>query len=326
VRETTHRVVCLDSLTYAGNLDSLKTVSDDPRYALEIVDICDAEAVRRVLAEYEPETVFHLAAESHVDRSIDGPAAFVQANVVGTQVLLEAATDYWRGLNESAKDGFRFQHTSTDEVFGDLGGEAGRFTENSPYAPSSPYAATKAASDHLVRVWHRTYGLPVVLTNCSNNYGPYQFPEKLIPHIILRAQVRDWLFVDDHARALYAAAKNGTVGETYLIGGDAERRNIDVVRAICSILDDVAPDRRGEGLASFSDLIEFVTDRPGHDRRYAVDSSHAQAALEWKQSRTFEAGLRDTVRWYLNNECWWDRVLSGAYQLGRLGSADATVS
>ncbi len=332
--ETEHHVVCVDALTYAGNLESIPGGGEHPRLSLEIADICDRAEMDRILTSHRPGLIFHLAAESHVDRSIDGPAVFVQTNVVGTQVLLEAATTHWASLDEPEKRDFRFHHVSTDEVFGDLDPSAPPFSETTPYAPSSPYAATKAASDHLVSAWHRTYGLPVLITNCSNNYGPYQFPEKLIPHMILKAlggeplpvygdgaQVRDWIHVEDHVRGVYLAGTKGRLGEAYLFGGDAEMRNLEVVRTICSILDEVAPQRRSARVASYSELIEFVPDRPGHDRRYAVDSSKAVGELGWTRKYDFEAGLRATVEWYLSNEAWWGRVLSGEYRLQRLGQS-----
>lgn len=332
IRETDMRVTCVDALTYAGNLDSLRSVEEHPRFHLEVVDICDAPEVTRVFEERSPNLIVHLAAESHVDRSIDGPAAFVQSNVVGTQVLLEAATQYWSKLPAAKRSRFRFHHVSTDEVFGDLGDSPRRFTETTSYAPSSPYAATKAASDHLARAWHRTFHLPVIITNSSNNYGPFQFPEKLIPLMVLRAlsgeslpvygdgtQVRDWLYVDDHARALLRAATEGQVGETYLIGGSEEHANLDVVCQLCSILDELVPGRRPDGVSRYEELITFVTDRPGHDRRYAVDSSRISRELRWSPAETFESGLRATVSWYLDNKWWWNRVLTGEYRLERLG-------
>ncbi len=326
VRETGYRVVNVDALTYAGNLESLAEIEADPRYVFEGVDVCDAAEVARLFAAYRPAGVIHLAAESHVDRSIDGPAAFVRTNLVGTFTLLDAARVYWNGLDEGERDAFRFLHVSTDEVYGTLGDD-GLFTEETPYDPSSPYSASKAGSDHLARAWHRTYGLPVVVTNCSNNYGPYQFPEKLIPVVILKAlagepipvygrgeNVRDWLFVDDHARALLAVLERGRPGETYNVGGRSERQNIDVVRTICALMDELHP----EG-APHADLIAFVADRPGHDWRYAIDASKIERELGWTPRETFETGLRKTVRWYLENRTWWERVLSGAYRMERLG-------
>lgn len=327
---TEHQVVNVDKLTYAGNLDSLTQVAAHPGYAFEQVDICNADALARVFAEHRPDAVMHLAAESHVDRSIDGPAAFIQTNMVGTYVLLEAARQYWNTLDAAARQAFRFHHVSTDEVYGDLHGTDDLFTETTPYAPSSPYSASKAGSDHLVRAWQRTYGLPTLVTNCSNNYGPYHFPEKLIPHMILNAlagkplpvygtgqQVRDWLYVEDHARALVEVLTRGQVGETYNIGGHNEQRNIDVVRALCALLDELAP--RAEG--SYQALITFVQDRPGHDQRYAIDATKIEQTLGWTPQETFESGLRKTVMWYLENRHWWQRVLDGSYQGQRLGLA-----
>ncbi len=328
VRETAHSVLVLDKLTYAGNLDSLAAVSGDARYSFVQADVGDVAAVRSALEGFRPDVVMHLAAESHVDRSIDGPGEFIQTNVVGTFTLLNAVLEYWRGLGEPARRGFRFHHISTDEVFGSLG-EEGYFTEETPYQPNSPYSASKAASDHLVRAWHHTYGLPTVTSNCSNNYGPCHFPEKLIPLIILNAlegkplpvygqgdNVRDWLYVEDHARALRLIAETGVPGETYNVGGNAERRNIEVVEAVCALMDELAPDasigpRRG--------LIRFVADRPGHDRRYAIDASKIRRELGWEPRETFESGLRATVRWYLDNRSWWERIRTGVYRGERLG-------
>ncbi len=323
IGSTATTVVNIDKLTYAGNLESLVDVSEGPRYRFERVDICDFEAVRAVFARHRPDAVLHLAAESHVDRSIDGPRVFVETNVVGTYTLLEVSRAYWEDLEPASKSRFRFHHVSTDEVYGSLPPE-GLFTEDTPYDPSSPYSASKASSDHLVRAWHRTYGLPVLITNCSNNYGPYQFPEKLIPVIILSAlagkplpiygtgdNVRDWLYVDDHAAALYLVLTNGTAGETYNIGGHNERTNLEVVHAICGLLDELCPNSQFRPHAS---LISFVTDRLGHDKRYAIDSCKIQRELDWKPSETFESGLRKTVEWYLNSRVWWERVLSGDYQ------------
>ncbi|WP_336368413.1 dTDP-glucose 4,6-dehydratase [Marinobacter sp. C2H3] len=329
--DTDHSVVNVDALTYAGNLLSLRGVEGDVRYHFVQADICDASAMRRVFETFDPDSVLHLAAESHVDRSIDTAGQFVQTNVVGTFALLEAAREHWSRLPEARADQFRFHHVSTDEVYGDLHGTSDLFTEQTSYAPSSPYSATKASSDHLVRAWHRTYGLPVIVTNCSNNYGPYQFPEKLIPHMILNAlkgaslpvygngeQVRDWLYVDDHARALVDVLTRGRVGETYNIGGHNEKRNIDVVKVICSILDELVPasDRL---VRCHSDLIEFVKDRPGHDQRYAIDASKIERELGWKPQETFDSGIRKTIEWYLNQRSWWEAVLDGSYRLGRLG-------
>jgi dTDP-glucose 4,6-dehydratase len=330
VRETEHTVVNIDKLTYAGNLDSLAEIDGSPRYGFERADVADAERLRALFAEHRPVGVFHLAAESHVDRSIDGPAEFVHTNVVGTFALLQEALRYWRGALGGGGE-FRFVHVSTDEVFGSLG-PTGYFTEATPYAPNSPYSASKAASDHLVRAWHHTYGLPTVTTNCSNNYGPYQFPEKLIPLVIHRAlageplpvygrgeNVRDWLYVDDHADALLAAFGRGRPGETYNVGGHNEQRNLDVVRALCALLDELAPDPAGP----YARLITFVTDRPGHDARYAIDASKTARELGWTPRETFESGLRKTVAWYLDNRRWSERVLSGAYRTERLGLATA---
>ena len=328
IKETDAKVVNVDKLTYAGTLESLKDVEKDPRYRFETVDVCDAAALRRVFAEHRPEAVMHLAAESHVDRSIDGPAAFIETNVVGTSVLLEAAREYWGSLDPAGKARFRFHHVSTDEVFGTLGA-TGLFTEETPYRPNSPYSASKAASDHLVRAWHRTYGLPVVISNCSNNYGPYQFPEKLIPLVTLRAlegkplpvygkgdNVRDWLFVDDHARALRLILKEGRVGETYNVGGSSERTNLEVVKGICAIVDELAPDPK---IGRRESLITFVQDQPGHDERYAIDAAKIKRELGWEPSETFETGLRKTVRWYIDNAASWQRVTSERYALERLG-------
>lgn len=330
--ETTARIVNVDKLTYAANLDALAAVAKDPRYRLERADICDAAAMRRIFAEHAPDAVVHLAAESHVDRAIDAPAAFIETNVVGTYVLLETALAHWRGLDPARAARFRFHHVSTDEVFGSLG-ETGLFTEETPYAPNSPYSASKAGSDHLVRAWHHTYGLPVITTNCSNNYGPFQFPEKLIPLMIVNAllweklpvygqgaNVRDWLYVDDHARALHCALINGRVGETYAIGGSNERRNIEVVEAICDTVDALAP--AGDGRSRRS-LIAFVTDRPGHDLRYAIDASKIRRDLGWEPRETFETGLRKTVAWYLANRPWWERLRAERYDGRRLGTGQA---
>ncbi len=329
---TEHTVINVDALTYAGNTESIPSALHDDRYIFEHVDICNAAQLQRVFAEHQPNIVMHLAAESHVDRSIDGPAAFIQTNLVGTFNLLECARQYWQWLDQDKKAAFRFHHISTDEVYGDLEGTDDLFTESTPYAPSSPYSASKAGSDHLVRAWHRTYGLPVIVTNCSNNYGPYHFPEKLIPHIILNAlhgkplpvygdgsQIRDWLYVEDHARALYKVATAGQVGETYNIGGHNEKKNIDVVHAICDLLEQLVPEKPA-GIAAYRDLITFVQDRPGHDTRYAIDAAKIDRELGWVPEESFETGLRKTVEWYLTNRNWWQRVLSGAYQLDRLGN------
>ncbi|MFZ3018546.1 MAG: dTDP-glucose 4,6-dehydratase [Gallionella sp.] len=321
IGNTSDSVVNLDKLTYAGNLQSLVSVADDPRYCFERVDICDAAEVARVFAEHQPDAVMHLAAESHVDRSISGPAEFIQTNIVGTYTLLEAARNYWNGLDGDRKAGFRFHHISTDEVYGSLGDD-GFFTEETAYEPNSPYSASKASSDHLVRAWHHTYGLPVVTTNCSNNYGPYHFPEKLIPLVILNAvnskplpiygkgdNIRDWLYVEDHARALYRVMNEGRLGETYNIGGWNEKTNLEVVQAICSALDELRP----QG-APHAQLITYVKDRLGHDQRYAIDASKIERELGWKPQETFETGLRKTVEWYLANADWVRGVTSGEYQ------------
>lgn len=331
--ENTHDyVVNVDKLTYAGNLDSLVSVEGHERYMFEQVDICDRAALDRAFAEHQPDAVMHLAAESHVDRSIDGPAAFIETNIVGTYTLLESARAYWNSLDEEAKAAFRFHHISTDEVYGDLEGTDDLFTETTSYAPSSPYSASKASSDHLVRAWLRTYGLPTVVTNCSNNYGPFHFPEKLIPLMILNAldgkplpvygngmQIRDWLFVEDHARALYTVVTKGEVGETYNIGGHNEKANIEVVKTICRLLEELVP-AKPEGVANYEDLITYVTDRPGHDVRYAIDATKIGQELGWTPEETFETGIRKTVEWYLNNKTWWSRVLDGSYSMERLGS------
>ncbi|WP_404651651.1 dTDP-glucose 4,6-dehydratase [Raoultella terrigena] len=331
IENTQDEVRVMDCLTYAGNLESLATVADSERYSFTQTDITDAQSVSEQFSDFRPDIVMHLAAESHVDRSIDGPAAFIQTNVIGTFILLEAARHYWSTLGEQQKQSFRFHHISTDEVYGDLHGTDDLFTEETPYAPSSPYSASKAGSDHLVRAWNRTYGLPVVVTNCSNNYGPYHFPEKLIPLTILNAlagkplpvygngeQVRDWLYVEDHARALYKVATEGHSGETYNIGGHNERKNIDVVRTICAILDKVVEQKPGN-ISHFADLITFVKDRPGHDLRYAIDAAKIQLDLGWVPEETFESGIEKTVHWYLNNQTWWQRVLDGSYAGERLG-------
>ncbi|MCP6203586.1 dTDP-glucose 4,6-dehydratase [Klebsiella pneumoniae] len=330
--DNTHdEVRVIDCLTYAGNLESLAPVADNERYSFSQTDITDAKAVAEQFSDFRPDIVMHLAAESHVDRSIDGPAAFIQTNLIGTFTLLEAARHYWSTLDEAQKQSFRFHHISTDEVYGDLHGTDDLFTEETPYAPSSPYSASKAGSDHLVRAWNRTYGLPVVVTNCSNNYGPYHFPEKLIPLTILNAlagkplpvygngeQIRDWLYVEDHARALYKVATEGRSGETYNIGGHNERKNIDVVRTICAILDKVV-EQKPNNISQFADLITFVKDRPGHDLRYAIDAAKIQRDLGWVPQETFESGIEKTVHWYLNNQTWWQRVLDGSYAGERLG-------
>ncbi|MFC1237540.1 dTDP-glucose 4,6-dehydratase [Vibrio sp. F74] len=331
IESTNDAVVNVDKLTYAGNLDSLTAIEFDERYAFEQVDICNRQELARVFEFHQPDAVMHLAAESHVDRSIDGPAAFIETNIVGTYTLLEATRTYWNGLNFDQQSKFRFHHISTDEVYGDLEGTEDLFTEETSYEPSSPYSASKASSDHLVRAWLRTYGLPTIVTNCSNNYGPYHFPEKLIPLIILNAidgkalpvygngmQIRDWLFVEDHARALYKVVTEGEVGETYNIGGHNEKANIDVVKTICSLLEELMPNKP-DSINRYLDLITYVPDRPGHDVRYAIDATKIEKTLNWKPEETFESGIRKTVEWYLNNNNWWARVLDGSYSLERLG-------
>ncbi|WP_038150712.1 dTDP-glucose 4,6-dehydratase [Thiomicrorhabdus chilensis] len=369
IDDTDHSVVNVDKLTYAGNLESLNSVSDNPRYAFEQVDICNGVELKRVFAEYQPDVVMHLAAESHVDRSIDGPGEFIQTNIVGTYTLLEQARTYWIQLEGDKKASFRFHHISTDEVYGDLphpeddilsanpavipteaeGSLAGKnlplFTEKTAYAPSSPYSASKAGSDHLVRAWQRTYGLPTLVTNCSNNYGPYHFPEKLVPLMILNAlegkplpvygkgnQIRDWLYVEDHARALVLVATQGKVGETYNIGGHNEKQNIEVVKTICDILDELVPPQNvipsevegssngAKPINSYQELVTYVSDRPGHDMRYAIDASKIQRELGWTPQETFESGIRKTVQWYLDNQAWCQHVQDGSYQRQRLGS------
>ena len=332
--DTNRNVLNLDKLTYAGNLESLKSVEENSRYQFAQVDICDRQALDKTFADFQPNIVMHLAAESHVDRSITGPAAFIETNILGTYQLLEASRAFHQQLDEDAKAVFRFHHISTDEVYGDLEGTDDLFTEETPYAPSSPYSASKASSDHLVRAWYRTFGLPVVLTNCSNNYGPYHFPEKLIPHMILNAlagkplpvygkgnQVRDWLFVEDHARALVLVATKAKIGETYNIGGHNEKQNIEVVNTLCELLEELVP-QKPDGVAQYKDLITFVKDRPGHDVRYAIDAAKIGRDLGWQPEETFETGLRKTVQWYLDNREWWQRVLSGDYQLARLGETE----
>ena len=337
--ENTHdSVVNVDKLTYAGNLSSLVDIDTSDRYRFYRADICNRGALETIFDAEEPDAVMHLAAESHVDRSIDGPSDFIQTNMVGTFTLLEVARAYWQSLGDERKQGFRFHHISTDEVYGDLERDDALFLETTPYAPSSPYSASKAGSDHLVRAWYRTYGLPVLLTNCSNNYGPYHFPEKLIPHIILNAldgealpiygdgqQIRDWLYVEDHARALYRVVTEGAIGETYNIGGHNEKKNIDVVKTICKILENLAPDntrsRASGNSGGFEGLINYVKDRPGHDRRYAIDASKIERELGWVPEETFESGIEKTVRWYLNNHHWWQAVMDGSYSMQRLGEA-----
>ncbi|TNG91681.1 dTDP-glucose 4,6-dehydratase, partial [Pasteurellaceae bacterium UScroc12] len=332
IQETADSVINLDKLTYAGNLESLEQIAANPRYVFEQADICDKTALERIFQQHQPDAVMHLAAESHVDRSIDGPAAFIDTNIVGTYTLLEAARAYWNGLESAKKQAFRFHHISTDEVYGDLEGTDDLFTETTPYSPSSPYSASKAASDHLVRAWLRTYAFPTIVTNCSNNYGPYHFPEKLIPLIILNAlegkplpvygngmQIRDWLFVEDHARALYKVVTEGKIGETYNIGGHNEKANIEVVKTICNLLEELVPNKP-QGVVRYQDLITYVTDRPGHDVRYAIDAAKIGRELGWQPQETFESGIRKTVEWYLNNKKWWSRVLDGSYSLQRLGT------
>lgn len=332
IQNTQDSVVNVDKLTYAGNLESLTEVAGNPRYAFEQVDICDRAELDRIFAQHRPDAVMHLAAESHVDRSIDSAGKFIQTNIVGTFNLLEAARAYWQQMPSEKHEAFRFHHISTDEVYGDLHGTDDLFTETTPYAPSSPYSASKASSDHLVRAWLRTYGLPTIVTNCSNNYGPYHFPEKLIPLTILNAlsgkplpvygdgmQIRDWLFVEDHARALYQVVTEGVVGETYNIGGHNEKANIEVVKTICSLLEEFVPEKPA-GVARYEDLITFVQDRPGHDVRYAIDAAKIGRELGWKPQETFESGLRKTVQWYLDNKTWWQNVLNGSYRLERLGT------
>ncbi|MDO3666187.1 dTDP-glucose 4,6-dehydratase [Acinetobacter higginsii] len=329
IKTTKDTVLNIDKLTYAGNLESLKEIDEDLRYQFQQIDICDASKLDKIFQQFQPDVVMHLAAESHVDRSIDGPSAFIQTNIVGTYTLLEVTRKYWQALDNNKKASFRFHHISTDEVYGDLEGTTDLFTETTPYAPSSPYSASKASSDHLVRAWQRTYGLPTIVTNCSNNYGPYHFPEKLIPLVILNAldgkalpiygkgdQIRDWLFVEDHARALYQVVTQGMIGETYNIGGHNEKQNIEVVKTICKILDELKPQANAQ---AYESLITFVKDRPGHDLRYAIDASKIERDLGWKPQETFETGIRKTVEWYLNNLEWCRRVQDGSYQGERLG-------
>jgi dTDP-glucose 4,6-dehydratase len=330
INETTHTVVNLDKLTYAGNLQSLRSIEESERYSFVQMDICDHDGLTALFAKEQPDLVMHLAAESHVDRSIDGPAEFIQTNIVGTFTLLDVARSYWESLGTEKKAAFRFQHISTDEVYGDLG-PTGLFSEQTSYQPSSPYSASKAASDHLVRAWHRTYGLPVIITNCSNNYGPFHFPEKLIPLIILNAlegkplpvygdgqQIRDWLYVEDHARALYKVATEGVTGETYNIGGFNEKANIYVVYAICDLLEEFQPVKPTK-LKHYRDLVHFVKDRPGHDLRYAIDAGKIERELGWRPQENFESGIRKTVLWYLDNLDWCKSVQDGSYQRERLG-------
>jgi dTDP-glucose 4,6-dehydratase len=331
INDTEHSVVNVDKLTYAGNNDSLCDVEFNSRYSFSKTDICSFKALTLCFQENRPDWIIHLAAESHVDRSIESPQQFIQTNMVGTGVLLEVVRTYWESLSVLDQKNFRFHHVSTDEVYGDLVGSHDLFTENTPYAPSSPYSASKAGSDHLVRAWGRTFGLPVIITNCSNNYGPYHFPEKLIPHVILNAlsgkslpiygngsQVRDWLYVEDHAKALIKVVTQGGIGETYNIGGHNEKTNLQVVQAICALLEQLAPEKP-VGVSNYRDLITFVKDRPGHDVRYAIDASKIERELGWVPEETFETGMRKTVQWYLDNRQWWERVLSGAYRLERIG-------
>ncbi|BFM21593.1 dTDP-glucose 4,6-dehydratase [Gilvimarinus japonicus] len=333
INDTEHQVINLDKLTYAGNLASLTEVENNSRYQFVQMDICDASGIADVLRKHQPDAIMHLAAESHVDRSIDHAGEFMQTNIMGTFNLLEQARRYWGGLPQTRKANFRFHHVSTDEVYGDLEGTTDLFTETTSYAPSSPYSASKASSDHLARAWQRTYGLPVLVTNCSNNYGPCHFPEKLIPHMILNAlagkplpvygdgnQIRDWLYVEDHARALVRVITQGEIGETYNIGGHNEVRNIEVVKLLCELLEELASDQKPADVKRFADLITFVKDRPGHDVRYAIDASKIARELDWTPEETFGTGLRKTVLWYLNNKHWWQNVLSGAYQLERIGA------
>ncbi len=331
IKNTNNIVTNIDKLTYAGNLDNLASVSSSTRYSFLHEDICDLNAMKKLFFKFQPDAILHLAAESHVDKSIIGPSDFIKSNIIGTYTLLETARSYFEELPLQEKINFRFHHISTDEVYGDLGGSEGLFLEDTPYSPSSPYSASKASSDHLVRAWNRTYGLPTVITNCSNNYGPYHFPEKLIPLAILNAlqgshipiygdgsQVRDWLFVDDHACALYEVLTKGEIGETYNIGGNSQHTNIDVVKKICKILEKLAP-QKPEGIKNYSDLIRFVNDRPGHDSRYAIDTSKIEKELGWRPKETFETGIEKTVRWYLDNNDWYSRILDGSYKLGHLG-------
>ena len=332
---TEHQVINVDKLTYAGNLESLDEVSSNKRYHFEQVDICEKDKIAQIFEKYKPDVVMHLAAESHVDRSIDGPSAFIETNIIGTYTLLEVSRAYYCSLQGGKKEGFRFHHISTDEVYGDFESLDDFFVETTPYAPSSPYSASKASSDHLVRAWSRTYRLPTIVTNCSNNYGPYHFPEKLIPLVILNAlegkklpiygngqQIRDWLFVEDHARALCLVALEGQIGETYNIGGHNEKTNLCVVETICELLEELVPDNQYSKTKSgkgFADLITYVDDRPGHDIRYAIDASKIQRELGWMPQESFESGIRKTVVWYLNNSKWWNRVLDGSYARERIG-------
>ena len=332
INNTSHSLVNVDNLTYAGNLDSLLSVENDSRYEFEKVDICNSLDIGLVLNKHKPDIIMHLAAESHVDRSIDSPRKFIETNILGTYVLLEQSKEYWLSLNDKKKNKFKFHHVSTDEVYGDLGQKDILFNEETPYAPSSPYAASKASSDHLVRAWHRTFNLPTLITNCSNNYGPYQFPEKLIPLMILNAiegkplpvygngkQVRDWLYVDDHAKALLLVALEGEIGSTYNIGGNNQLQNIEVVQILCDILDDLAPSKI-DGIRHYKQLVTNVEDRAGHDLRYAIDATKITKDLNWKPDETFASGIKKTVKWYLENINWCDRVKDGSYQGERLGT------
>lgn len=332
IHDLKQEVVNVDKLTYAGNLESLESVSDSSLYSFEQVNVCDKKAIKRVFDRHHPDKIIHLAAESHVDRSIDGPDEFIETNIIGTYVMLDVAKSYWSSLSENKKLHFRFHHISTDEVYGDMEGiKKGPFTEETPYAPSSPYSASKASSDHLVRAWNRTYNLPTVISNCSNNFGPYQFPEKLIPLIIINAisgkplpiygmgnQVRDWLYVEDHARALVKVLLEGKDGETYNIGGNNEKPNIEVVKKVCSILDEQVS-KHPIGIKRYEELISYVDDRPGHDKRYAIDATKIHEELDWMPLETLETGIRKTVDWYLNNKWWWHKVLERSYQGERLG-------
>ena len=331
IKHTDMSVVNIDKLSYAGNLDSLSEISSNDRYCFEHIDICDFEAVLKALKNHKPNLIMHLAAESHVDRSIDGPSDFINTNIIGTFNMLDAAVKYFKALTNTDKEKFRFHHVSTDEVYGDLDDSNDLFTELTPYAPSSPYSASKASSDHLVRAWGRTYGLPFIITNCSNNYGPYHFPEKLIPNVILNAihgkaipvygngmQIRDWLYVEDHAKALIKVITESKIGETYNIGGHNEKSNIEVIKIICDLLEEFVP-KKLNGIKKYQDLITFVKDRPGHDIRYAIDASKIESELGWKPEESFESGIRKTVKWYLNNSQWWKRVLSGKYRFEHLG-------
>lgn len=338
INETPDTVINVDKLTYAGNLSSLDSIVSSDRYYFEQVDICSSDEITSLFKMYQPDVIMHLAAESHVDRSINSSADFIQTNIIGTYVLLEAARSYWQTLTESRKELFRFHHISTDEVYGDLENSDDFFRETTAYAPSSPYSASKASSDHLVRAWHRTYGLPILVTNCSNNYGPNQFPEKLIPLMIINAlagkplpvygeglQVRDWLYVDDHARALYLVLHKGVIGETYNIGGHNEKRNLSVVQTICSLLEELMPVKPA-GIKNYSDLITHVKDRPGHDQRYAIDASKIQRELDWVPNESFESGMRKTVQWYINNPQWWQPIQDGSYQRAHTGQKQGIYS